>query len=250
MASHQNIEQFFDLIIKENLFRAKFFSSKEKLRFNLENLFKGIDLKGKTVLDIGGGYGIHSFYAACMGADDVICLEPLDEGSSEFAIEKFHIIQNHLGMDQVSLQTLTFQEFDPDGKLFDLILLNYSINHLDESACITLIDNQNSRKKYEQIASKLSSIAKQGATLIVCDCSNHNFFGDLGIRNPFAPTIEWHLHHPPDVWIDIIKNTGFTNPNIEWTSFGEFRKIGKLILGYKPVSYFLNSHYCFRMTKS
>ena len=249
MSFLDNRERFLDTVIRENLFKAKFFSSKEKLRFNLENLFNGIDLRGKKVLDIGGGYGIHSFYAACIGAEEVICLEPAIEGSSEFAIEKFLTIQNHLGMDQVSLKTITFQEFDPAGKLFDLILSHNSINHLDESACTTLLENENSKKKYEEIASKLRSISADGGLIIVCDCSSRNFFADFGIKNPFAPTITWKLHHPPEVWIDIFKKSGFTNPNIEWATFGEFRKIGKLILGYRPLSYFLNSHYCFRMTK-
>jgi SAM-dependent methyltransferase len=249
MASLKNIEQFLDAVIEENLFKAKFFSSKEKLRFNLENLFKGIDLTGKRVLDIGGGYGLHSFYAGCKGADEVICLEPAIEGSSEFAIEKFQTLQKRLGIEQVTLQTTTFQDFENDGKLFDIILSHYSINHLDESACMTLRDNQDSHKKYADIAAKLSSIAKTGAIIIVCDCSNNNFFAQLGLKNPFAPTITWDLHQAPGVWINILKKAGYANPKVEWTSFGEFRTIGKLFLGYKTISYFLNSHFCFRMTK-
>ena len=250
MTSSERIEQFLDTIIEENLFKAKFFSSKEKLRFNLENLFMGIDLIGKRVLDIGSGLGLHSFYAGCKGAGSVICLEPAIAGSSEFAIEKFQMLQDRLGLKQVTLQTITFQEFKPEGELFDLVLSHYSINHLDESACITLRENKESQKKYKEIAIKLNSIMKSGAIIIVCDCSSQNFYSHLGIKNPFAPTITWHLHHPPQVWVNILASAGFADPKINWTSFGEFRKIGKLLFGYKPISYFLNSHFCLRMKKS
>ena len=249
MEDKKNVDQLLDVIIGENLFKAKFFSSKKKLRFNLENLFKGIDLKGKRVLDIGGGYGLHSFYAACLGAKEVICLEPVSEGSSDSSIENFTKIQDRFGVDNVKLQNITFQEFKHDGKLFDLILSHYSINHLNESACKTLLTNEDSQKIYNSIVTALYSIAKPEAIIIICDCSSHNFFAHLGIKNPFAPTINWQLHHPPKVWIEILKNAGFSNPQIEWTTFGEFRRIGKLLLGYKPISYFLNSHFCLRMTK-
>lgn len=249
MLSETHVEKFLDVVIEENLFKAKFFSSKEKLRFNLENLFQGIDLTGKRILDIGGGYGMHSFYAACMGADEVICLEPAIEGSSKSTIKNFQKIQNRLGIDKVKLKTVTFQEFEHDGKLFDLILSHYSINHLDESACITLLKNEDSQKIYANIAAELCSIVKPGAMIIVCDCSNQNFFAHIGKKNPFAPTISWHLHHPPGVWIELLEDVGFSNPEVKWTSFGEFRAIGKLLLGYKPISYFLNSHFCLRMTK-
>jgi SAM-dependent methyltransferase len=249
MVFKDRIEFFLDTVIEENLFKAKIFSSKEKLRFNLETLFEGIDLTGKRMLDIGGGFGMHSFYAGCLGAKEVICLEPELEGSSEVVISKFHRLQNILNLDQVNIRTETFQEFNNEGKLFDLILSHASINHLDESACITLLENEDSQNKYTEIANKLNSIAKESVTLIVCDCSNRNFFAHLGLKNPFAPMITWYLHHPPSVWINILENAGFSNPKITWTTFGDFKKIGKLLLGYKPISYFLNSHYCIRMTK-
>ena len=247
--SQMKEEEFLDAVIEENLFRAKFFSSKEKLRFNLETLFNGIDLNGKRVLDIGGGYGLQSFYAGCKGAGEVICLEPGSDGSSDLVIEKFHRLQNRLGIDQIRLQTGIFQEFDNGNKLFDIVLSHNSINHLDESACITLHENKDSQKIYATIAAKINSMMKPGGIFIVCDCSNRNLFADLGIKNPFAPMITWHLHHPPEIWIDLLKNEGFSNPELVWTSFGEFRSIGKWLLGNKPISYFLNSHFCLRMIK-
>ena len=59
--------------------RAGLYSSAGNLRFHIKNVFNGIDFAGKRVLDIGGGNGVFSFYAASSGAEYVICLEPEDK---------------------------------------------------------------------------------------------------------------------------------------------------------------------------
>ena len=53
------------------------FKSSVRLQIYLSSLFADIDLRGKRVIDIGGGTGLYSFYAAaCGGARNVVCLEP------------------------------------------------------------------------------------------------------------------------------------------------------------------------------
>lgn len=42
----------------------------------------------------------------------------------------------------------------------------------------------------------------------------------LGIRNPWAPSIEWNKHQPPGVWARLLENAGFRDPRIRWTPFG------------------------------
>jgi 2-polyprenyl-3-methyl-5-hydroxy-6-metoxy-1,4-benzoquinol methylase len=46
------------------------------LRFFVEYVFEGVDLTGKTVLDVGAGDGRFSCYAAAAGAREVVSLEP------------------------------------------------------------------------------------------------------------------------------------------------------------------------------
>ena len=70
------VEDYFSTI-----FDMGFVTSKAWARRQLEDLFDGVDLSGKRMLDIGGGSGIYSFYAACAGAREVICLEPEAAGS-------------------------------------------------------------------------------------------------------------------------------------------------------------------------
>lgn len=244
MSTKPNLEGYFSAVIKEGLY-----PNRGNLQFHLKTLFKNIALKNRRVLDIGGGSGLHSFYAACMGAKEVVCLEPETEGSHSGMGAKFRKLGGLLGYDQVKFEPVTFQAFEPAGKQFDIILLHNSINHLDETACINLLDSEASRAIYLNIFSKLSSLAGSGTKLIVSDCSRYNFFALLRIKNPFAPTIEWHKHQAPEVWLDLLGQVGFTNPSIRWTAFNTLRSLGRVLLGNKLLSYFLRSHFRFTMEK-
>ena len=244
MSTQPNVEGYLSAVIEEGLY-----PNRGNLQFHLKTLFKDVALENRRVLDIGGGSGLHSFYAACMGAKEVVCLEPETEGSRSGMGAKFRKLGGMLGYDQVWFEPVTFQAFEFGGKRFDIILLHNSINHLDETACINLLNDEASRTIYLNMCSKLSSLASGGAKLIVCDCSRYNFFALLRIRNPFAPTIEWHKHQAPEVWADLLEQVGFINPRIRWTSFNTLRSLGRVLLGNKLLSYFLRSDFCFTMEK-
>lgn len=245
MNRNELFKKYLNVAVKEGLVR-----SKGSLTFHLNYLFQDESFIGKSMIDIGGGSGLHSFYAAIMGAKHVICLEPELEGSTKGTLEKFKQLSASLSLSNVSLQPIRFQEFDAGNQTFDIILLHASINHLDEEACIKLQYDDEARKRYELIFQKLSKIAAPGAKLIITDCSRYNFFALLGIKNPFAPTIEWHKHQSPEFWSNMLSDYGFTSPQIRWTSFSHLRKIGRLLFGNRFASYFLTSAFLLVMDKS
>ena len=88
----QNLELFLRTIVEKRLY-----SSKRRLRYQMNYLYDGIDSVGKTVIDIRGGSGIHSYYAACCGAKSVVCLEPEGAGSSHGAWSQFQELGSILG---------------------------------------------------------------------------------------------------------------------------------------------------------
>lgn len=90
MPENDLIEKFYTLAVQERLWSNKF-----KLRFHLKMIFEGVTLKNKCMLDIGGGNGICTFYAACKGAEEAICLEPEVEGVIAGSVASFHRLQAH-----------------------------------------------------------------------------------------------------------------------------------------------------------
>jgi SAM-dependent methyltransferase len=223
--------------------------SPENLRFFLRQLFAGIDLRGKKLLDVGAGTGVHSFYAASAGAMRVVSLEPEAAGSSAGVRAAFAGAAARLELDQVELVPQTIQEYDPAGEQFDVVLLHSSINHLDEDACVRLHHDPVARALYLGHFEKLAALAAPGATLIAVDCSRKNLFARVG-KNPLAPTIEWEKHQAPELWADLLQQAGFEHPRIRWLSFNTLRSPGRLLLGNRFAAYFLVSAFSLTVTRA
>lgn len=248
MKGQDKIEKFFDVVIQERLY-----SNAGNLNFYLGQLFKGVDFNDKSMLDVGGGDGLFSFYAASKGARSVICLEPEEQGSTSGFIDKFRRIQDRLSfLEQVQLLTTPLQDIDTSSfrESFDVILLHYSINHLDEEACTHLHKNKHERQKYKTLLRKIYDVANAGAKLVVTDCSRYNLFALLGIKNPLAPTIEWHKHQSPEFWAKLLAEVGFCNPTIRWRSLDQLRSFGKILFANKGAAFFQHSLFFLTMDKS
>lgn len=227
----------------QNIKKLKLTKSTIGLNAYLEGLFKEIVLNERTVLDIGAGAGIYSCYMAMNGAREVVSLEPEIEGSKNNYISNFEKLKKGLDLNNVFLKPVTFQSFENEDKKFNTILLHYSINHLDENACINLKKSSEAQKIYEEIFNKLYLISNNDANIIIADCSNKNFFNSLGIKNPFVPAIEWHKHQSPEEWIKILEKVGFKNFRIEWVAPWQLGKVGNFFLGNKICSFFIHSHF-------
>jgi cyclopropane fatty-acyl-phospholipid synthase-like methyltransferase len=243
--SNNICEEYLNKMIESGLHK-----NKSNLREMLKSTFEEISFQGKNVLDIGGGEGLLSFYAASSGASKVICLEPEQDGSTKGMIEKFNKTKSSLNLENIDIQVKTFQEYEPGDEMFDIIISHNSINHLNENACINLLSDRNSLTVYEDLSKKVSRISRPNAILVICDCSRYNFFSLLNVRNPFVPTIEWHKHQSPETWARIFNKVGFKTRKIRWSSFNSLGSVGRFLLANKISSFFIMSHFKLIMIKS
>jgi SAM-dependent methyltransferase len=232
MADLKDMSLLFRLAVKERRY-----PSVQYLQSYLEYVFAGTGLNGARVLDIGGGSGIISFYAACCGAADVVCLEPAAAGSAKGITEIFRRWASELQVSAVKLRGETFDAYDPGGSLFDVVVLHHSINHLAEDACINIRKDGKAMEIYIRIFKRLAEVCRPGGTLLISDCSCYNMFPLLGLRNRFVPSIEWHKHQPPSVWTHMLRDAGFADVTVRWDRFAGV-PVG-------PVgAFFLTSHFC------
>ena len=221
----------------------KVYPNRKNLTIHLDKIFEDINFKSKSVLDIGGGSGLHSFHAFLEGASLVDCIEPELDGSSSKMKQNFFEIKKKLGAENVNFYSKTFQEYDCENERYDFILTYNVINHLNEEACIDVHKNPESKKKYEKIFHKFSKILKPYGKILIADCGNKNLFGDLGIRNPFAGDIDWKIHQEPNIWIDILKEQGFHDLKINWSTFNSLGKTGRYFFENKFFAYLTLSHF-------
>jgi len=238
MENKDLINRFFELAVTEWGYYTA-----EKVQFRISNFLGDVYLDGKAALDIGCGTGLMSIYAACKGAAAVIGLEPEEAGTTSGYLKEFNKMVTTLGLTTATGLSQTLQEFDPQGQLFDLVLMDSSINHLEEEACIHLQNSPEARNRYLEIFNKISSLMKSGGIVIIRDCSRYNFFAALGIKNPLCPVIEWHKHQSPKFWADLMGQCGFTNPKIEWPLLTPKLQAVRKIVCTQIGAYFLRSSF-------
>lgn len=215
----------------------------------LDDLFDGVEFAGRRMLDVGGGTGFFSFYAGCMGASEVVCLEPELDGSTAGVVRTFDRLRSEFPGVPVRLDTRTIQAFSTT-ETFDIILLHSSVNHIDEAACIRLREDEGARDAYRHVFARIRDLASPGARLIVSDCTRYNFFPLIGMKNPLRPTIEWHKHQEPAVWARLLGEVGFRNPRVTWEPIYRFGRPGTLLLRNRVAAFFLKGVFQLQMEKA
>jgi SAM-dependent methyltransferase len=238
--------------VYELVVNRKILSKKRNIKFRFKYLFNQVDFSDKRVLDVGGGIGWITFFAAAKGAQKAVCLEPECAGSRNGMINKFNEFKSELQSAlPVEHLPLTLQEHlqQIDGEAYDIVVLHNSINHLDEEACISLRQKESSYNTYKDIFTEVYNKMRPGGKLIVADCSRHNFYNAIGVKVSITRSIEWHKHQAPETWIGLLEEIGFKNPKLQWSTPDKFGQVGRVFMGNPLISYFSNSHFKFTMDR-
>ncbi len=215
-----------------------------------KQLFQDIDFRNKTMLEIGCGKGMLCLWAAAHGARHVVGLEPLAEGAydSSECHQAFRSMAQQLELTQARILPDTVQKFDCPSNYFDVVLSVASINHLDEKSCVALGKSEEAEKEYKKIFRNIARMMKPGGKLIIIDAARHNFFGDLSLRNPMSPKIEWFKHRQPGYWAQLLSGCGLGNANIRWCAGKLLRHAGITTLP-GAASYFGQSIFRLELTR-
>jgi SAM-dependent methyltransferase len=214
-------------------------------------LFQDTDFHNKTMLEIGCGKGMLCLWAAAHGARHVVGLEPLADGAydSSKCHQAFRSMAQQLELPQARILPDTVQKFDCPSNYFDVVLSIASINHLDEKSCVALGKSQAAADEYRKIFRNIARMMKPGGKLIIIDAARHNFFGDLGLRNPMSPNIEWFKHRQPGYWAQLLGNCGFGDAKILWCAGKTMRHAGITNLP-RFLSYFGQSIFRLELTRT
>ena len=203
-------------------------------------VFDGVPIAGRRVLDVGGGNGLMSFYAASQGASAVVCLDPIEDGSNTAMHRQFQALAEHVG-GPVTRVHERFQDWKTD-QVHDIILVHNAINHVNEGATAR-IQAADARAFYVGVFSSLRSLLAPGGHLILTDCGRRNLWGDLGVPNIFAPGIEWRIHQQPQVWDALMVEAGFRPARKRWLSPSRMGKLGQRVFGNRVGGYLTNSFF-------
>ena len=238
-------DAFFEIMRAEGLCRRA-----ANMRFHMWQLFGTYSFAGRSVLDIGGGRGELSFFAASRGASIVTCLEPSLAGSSSSCQETFQRIAAKYELSNVELCPITFQAYSATRvEQVDLIVSNASINHIDEDACSRLTLDGAAMQRFRVLAQSMFAALRPGGRLVIADCFRRNLFAQLGLRNWFAPNIEWELHQQPATWVSLFEETGFQFSGLRYQSFNSLGRIGPVLMNNWLAAYCITGDFILTFEK-
>lgn len=191
-------------------------------------LFRGTDLRGKSVLDVGCSNGRYSAWAAVSGAERVVGLEPMGDGSGSSGDSRryFEGFAQRLGLSNMEILDATLQDYECPDDSYDVVLLHAVINHLDEDACIRLRESAEARRSYEEIFRGVHRLMRDGGSLIITDAPTKTLYSDLGReRSPFNRRIDFKKHQQPETWAEVIAPAGFELHEIRWLPWAKYRQL-------------------------
>ncbi len=221
-------DRFRSFIEEKNLYSPHGYSA---LNHRCLQLFHHVEgLEDKTMLEIGGGEGLFSLWGLAHGLQSVTLLEPEMDGATlgvgERLEENSHLL--NLSKSDLEFLPLTFQDYRGKAESFDLILSYSSINHLDESACAQLDRSNDAKVTYLEIFVKVYDLLRSGGHFVISDAGRFNLWGFLGMKSPFAPTIEWPKHQQPSIWKNLLSKAGFEFVALDWHRFYPLLQLGFL----------------------
>ncbi|HYG70004.1 MAG TPA: hypothetical protein VD838_20180, partial [Anaeromyxobacteraceae bacterium] len=142
--------------------------------WSMQDLFSGVELRDRRVVDVGGGNGFVAFYAAAMGAREALVLDPAlaRAGAARATFER---LRAELPGLPVTADPRRLEEAGPGGR-HDALVLHDAIGELDVPACRSLLHDPGARETYRALFARLRALARDGATLVVYDRTPANLY--------------------------------------------------------------------------
>lgn len=206
---------------------------------------KDIDLKNKTICDIGVGSGLSSIYYASKGAKKVIGLEPSRGKGGNINVYDVFIsnIKKYRLENIVIPQQIGFLENNYEDNNFDYVFAINALHHV--------IENSTDKSNFNGLENRLAGaikemkrIAKPNGKIVIWDMAFDSIYRFVKIR---YKQIDWYLHPTLKMWRNAAREE-FDSVSFEYTYF--FRiPMSKYIMRNYLSLYFLNPTFKLVLTK-
>ena len=206
---------------------------------------KNIDLKNKTICDIGVGSGLSSIYFASKGAKKVIGIEPSQgKGGNVNVYDVFLSNIKKYRFDNIVIpQKLGFLENDYEDNSFDYVFAINSLHHV--------VENSTDKSNFIGLESRLTGalkemkrIVKPNGKIVIWDMAFESIYRFVKVR---YKQIDWYLHPKLKMWRNAARES-FGDVSFEYTYFFSIPMSKYIMRNYLSL-YFLNPTFKLVLTK-
>ncbi|MEW6301911.1 MAG: class I SAM-dependent methyltransferase [Verrucomicrobiota bacterium] len=224
--------------------RAAGYRSARRYKARARAVFGGVPLAQRRVLDVGCGSGAFALWAGIHGAAKVLGIEPETAGSTKGTLERFRWTIQELQLERtVFAKEASLEDLSPDAGPFDVAILYNVINHLDEEATTRLHRDTDAVARFVAILTRLRELLAPDGIVLVVDMARFNLWNMVGLKSPFAPTIEWHKHQQPEVWIRTFEQAGYRLRDLDWNPLYPLGRLSQ----NRAMQYLTGSSFILRM---
>ncbi len=212
-----------------------------------------IDPRGKRVLDIGCGTGVHSvFLAAFAGAREVIGIDPSEgEGSPTDAYEVAKRLRGQMGLENVTFLKEDFQATSIPGE-FDLAVAVGVLHHMHETERDGRYD-AGVKCEMQPTFCRMHNALKPGGWLVIVEGFRQNvtqIARRFGIRGPgFLKMMQWNTKQMPEVWMSLCRDANLQNISFDYYVPHCLRRLRPLLRN-RVGNYLTTSTYVIRAQRS
>ena len=185
--------------------------------YQMGMMFKGIDLSGKRILEVGCGLGYLSQYLAITNpTSHLIALDEAEgDGSSKDVLSTLEQNNRTIGIDNIEVLKADFNTWDP-GETFDLVIAKNAVHHLPWKESLTLkhdafiFKNRSVHDDFLETFQRLRSMVTKGGYLVFGDVSRANFYRYLPREiSRRIRTVNWRIKPTKREWLYLMKEAGF-----------------------------------------
>jgi SAM-dependent methyltransferase len=194
-----------------------------------DQLFDGVPLVNKRVLEIGSGKGLLSIYLALRGAS-VTSLEPELAGSTSGVLDTQQARCRELGL-SVECINADFNEWTTD-RMFDVVVAANTINHLYPSERHAYWH----RPTWDGNVATLRRVKARltpGGVFVATDASRYSFFLLLRkwVRPPWTSKrgVNWRHHQNAATWAALLHAAGFAGVERDYYTPSRLRPVSWLV---------------------
>lgn len=224
-----------------NLFQKIYYQQKQQgnldnFLYHAEEQFRGIDLNGKSVFEIGCGVGLISLWLALLkNTGRIVAIdgyEGVGEDRNNYNSFTMTIKENSINIDLMKMNFWK-NNFKPDS--FDIIVANYALHHMVRTEKYIFSDGE-TRNQWVDLFSEIKRILKKDGVLILKEVTRFNLWRLLPLRFRY---MDWEIHPTKKEFVYVVRKAGFKNVVLRNTMNYKLRHFSNVLQRNPLFSFFV-----------